>query len=63
MLIFLNLTPRAGVYFIVKGLTSVRLRIYWDRVSKPVLLGKGYIPQKNIETVAEIFGKDEPLKA
>ena len=62
MLIFLVLAPLAGIYFIIKGLAMRRLRIYYDRIPNPVLVGKRFIPLKHIGSVAVILGDEKPWK-
>jgi len=62
ILIFLILYPIFGYYFIAKVLIIPRIRIYEDRIPNPVMLGKRYIPLKDIKLVAHIYSDTEPIK-
>ena len=62
LLIFLVLAPIFGFYFISKAIIIPRIRIYEDRVPNPVMLGRRYIPLKDIKLVAHIYSDTEPNK-
>jgi hypothetical protein len=62
ILIFLILSPVFGFYFTFKALATPRIRIYEDRISKPSILGKLYIPLNDIDLVVVKFSLKEPLK-
>jgi hypothetical protein len=61
MLFALLIAPIVGFYYLIKAMRIPRIKIYYDRIPNPAILGKRYIPLKDIDHVTKKITDEEPV--